>query len=200
MLIHKTAKLLLAATTFLTVVTLFHMSLRAEAIDTLYIQKNGVNIRTAPGTSSPVLMKLNMGHELLEIFRQGNWVNVGIARTGGKDGWVHASLVGPTSPGGTTVAPPDPRFDAFVRDLNRLNAKVKNALGYNFFTKVENMGDGIVQLTGTNPWLSSPRPDHERTLTTVFNLWSTHEGTGRPIFVHIVDRRGTIVMSRSRPR
>ncbi len=35
--------------------------------DKLYIQKNGVNVRTGPGTNNPVLLKLNKGHELIEF-------------------------------------------------------------------------------------------------------------------------------------
>lgn len=166
--------------------------------DTLYIQKDRVNVRTGPGLSNSVLMQLNKGHELIEFTRRGDWVNVGIARTGGKDGWVHRSLVGSVSPGGGTVAPADSKFDAFVRDVEQLNKKVEPIAGFPFFTRVENLGDGIVQLTAHDRWLAAPRADRQGNLDTLFQLWSTHEGSGLPIAVYIVDSRGNIVMRKER--
>lgn len=95
------------------------------------------------------------------------------------------------SPGGTTVAPADSRFDAFVRDVEKLNNKVKPISGFPFFTRVENLGDGIVQLT-------APRNGRESNLNTLFNLWSAHEASGLPIAVYIVDSQGNIVMKKAR--
>ncbi len=166
--------------------------------DKLYVQKNGVNVREGPGTDHAVILKLNRGHELVEFARQAGWVNVGVARTGGKDGWIHASLVGPLFSGGATAAPKDPRFDAFVRDVGKLNAKAASIAGFAFFSKIENLGDGIVQLTAHRQWLAGPRADREGNLTTLFNLWSAHEGSGLPIAVYIVDSRGNVVMKKAR--
>ena len=165
--------------------------------DKLYIQKNGVNVRTGPNMNSPVLLKLNKGHELVEFSRQGEWINVGIARTGGKTGWIHSFFVGAVSSGGATVAPADSRFDAFVRDIEKLNNKVKPISGFPFFTNVENLGDGIVQLTAHNQWLAASRDDRASNLNTLFNLWSAHEASGLPIAVYIVDSQGNIVMRKS---
>ena len=160
-----------------------HVALAAPG-DKLYIQKNVVNIRTGPGTEKPVLMKLNKGHELVEFSRKGDWVNVGITRTGGKDGWVHRSLVATVSPGGASVAPLDPSFDAFVRDVQKLNDKVEKIAGFPFFTKVENLGDGIVQLTASDGWMTAPYSDRAGNLNTLFKLWSAHEGSGLPVAVY----------------
>lgn len=170
----------------------------AEPGDKLYVQKSGVNVRAGPGTSNPVVLTLGKGHELIEFSRQGEWVNVGIARSGGKDGWIHSSLVAAASPGGESVAPADPKFDAFVRDVEKLNNKVKPVAGFPFFTKVENLGDGIVQVTAHRRWLEAPRADRESNLNTLFNLWSAHEGSGRPIAVYVVDSNGTVVMRKAR--
>ena len=166
--------------------------------DKLYIQKNGVNVRTGPGTSYRVLLKLYKGHELVEFSRQGDWINVGIARSGGKDGWVHSSLIASVSPGGASVAPADSRFDAFVLDVEKLNNKVTRIAGFSFFAKVENLGDGIVQVTAHDRWLAAPRLDRESNLNTLFNLWSAHEASGLPIAVYIVDSEGDVVMEKAR--
>ena len=166
--------------------------------DKLYVQNPVANVRTGPGTNHDVLMQLNKGHELIEFSRQGAWVNVGIARTGGKDGWIHSSLVGSAFPGGGNTAPKEPRFDAFVRDVEKLNGRVRPVVGFSFFTRVENLGDGIVQITAHNRWLAAPRADRQDNLNTLFDLWSAHEGSGYPIAVYIVDSRGNVFMKKAR--
>ncbi len=166
--------------------------------DKLYIQKNGVNIRTGPGTNYQVLLKLNKGHELVEYSQEGDWINIGIARTGGKTGWVHSSLVTSTSSGGTTAAPADRRYDAFVRDIEKLNDRVSPVSGFPFFTNVESLGDGIVLVTAHDRWLAAPLSDRESDLNTLFDLWSEHEASRLPIAVIIVNSRGKVVMRKAR--
>ena len=186
------------ALAFGAVFLLHAVSTLAAPGDKLYIQKNDVNVRTGPGTSNPVLLTLGKGHELIEFARQGEWVNVGVARSGGKDGWINASLVAAASPGGGSVAPADPKFDAFVRDVETLNNKVAPIAGFPFFTKVENLGDGIVQVTAHDRWLAAPREDRESNLNTLFNLWSGHEASGLPIAVFVATANGTVVMKSRR--
>ena len=164
--------------------------------DALYIQKDRVNVRAGPSTDAAVLMQLNLGHKLIEFARQGEWVNVGIERTGGKDGWIHDSLIGKNAPSGKTVAQPDRRFDQFKQAVSQLNARVRQIAGVEFFTHVENLGDGIVQLTATGAWLAAPYGDRESNLNTLYNLWDAADGSGLPIMVHIVDPGGSLVMKK----
>ncbi len=191
------SKLLLALGTALTMVA---SPAIAGLGDKLYVQKNGVNVRNGPGTNSDVTLTLGTGHELVEFSRKGGWVNVGITRTGGKDGWIHSSLVGSTSPEGPIIAPADGKFDAFVEDVEKLNSTVEPVAGFTFFTEVENLGDGIIQLKAHRQWLAAPRADRESNLNTLFNLWSTREASGLPIAVLIVDSSGRVVMERKRKR
>jgi SH3-like domain-containing protein len=178
---------------------IFSQTAWASPGEKIYVQKPSVNIRTGPGTNNAVLLKLNLGHELIEFSRRGEWINVGIPRTGGKDGWIHSSLVGPVSPGGATTAPKDRRFDAFLKDVEKLNAKVEPITGFPFFTKVENLGDGIVQLTAHDQWLKAPRSDRESNLNTLYRLWSAQEGSGLPVAVYIVDARSNLVIKKASP-
>ena len=163
----------------------------------LLVQGNAVNVREAPSTNAAIVLQLNLGHELLEIRRSGDWVNVGIARTDGKDGWVHASLVGAYSPGGGIVVPPDPKFDKFLQALWGINYLAKT-MGFDLFIGAENLGDGIINVTTTDVWLSTPNDIRHDNLNTLFNLWDAAEGTGLPILVRIVDGRGRVVMEKGR--
>lgn len=166
--------------------------------DVLYIQGDGVNVRAGPGTDASVILKLNRGHKLVEFERRGDWVNVGVDRTGGKDGWVHRSLVGANFSGGGSTAPTDPKFDQFRAAVEFLNARARQRAGVDLFTKVENLGDGIVQISATDTWISAPYGDRQSNLNTLFDLWDAADGSGRPIMVRIVDARGNEVMKKGR--
>ena len=166
--------------------------------DTLYVKGNSVNVRSGPSTSASVVMKLGKGHKLLEFERKNGWVHVGIDRTGGKDGWIFGKLVGAEFLGGESVAPDDSRFTSFKDAVFALNERVRQAAGVDFFTKVENLGDGIVRVTATNVWVQAPYSDRESNLKTLFTLWDAAEGSGLAIMVRVVDPHGILVMRKAR--
>ncbi len=170
----------------------------ADPGDKLYIAGDSVNVRSDPTQTGPVILQLDRGHELIEFGREGEWINVGIARTGGKDGWVHRSLVTSSFSGGGTTAPADPRFNKFREVVEAVNARARSRAGFDFFTKIENLGDGIVELTATEEWLSAPRANRESNLRALFNLWDAADGSGQAIAVYIAEKNGTRVMQRSR--
>ena len=166
--------------------------------DILYVHGDVVNMREGPSTSSGIVLRLHKGHKLMEFQRKGKWVEVGADRTGGKSGWIHSTLIGSQFLGGSTKAPADPKFKKFKGAFNELNARIKRKTGITFFTEAENMGDGIVQLTATDTWLSAPQPDRESNLRTIFQLWDAAEGSGLPIAVYVVDKYGNQQMSMKR--
>lgn len=194
---------------------IFALSTVAAPGDVLFIQGDQVNIRHDPNTSAAVMMQLDRGHQLLEIQRDGDWVNVGIEGAGGQDGWVHGSLVGPggVGPGGlglegpagetapaaiTATATGDPRFVQFRREVLALNAKAYKASGANHFTAVSDLGDGIVRVTATESWVAASETARQKDMDTLFDLWDVAEGTGLPIMVQVVDGGDNVVMTRSR--
>ncbi len=155
-------------------------------------------MREGPSTQHPVVLKLKKGHKLVELQRKGRWVEVGADRTGGKSGWIHSSLIGKEFTGGATTAPADPKFQKFKAAFDELNARIKRKTGLTFFTKAENLGDGIVQVTATDIWLRAPRTDRESNLRTIFQLWDAAEASGLPIAVYVVDKHGNQRMSMKR--
>ena len=70
--------------------------------DYLYVQAEVVNMREGPSTKHPVVLMLLEGHKLLELQRQGEWVEVDTGRTGGKTGWIHSSFIGKEPTDGVT--------------------------------------------------------------------------------------------------
>jgi hypothetical protein len=76
------------------------------------IAKDRVNLRQAPNTEAPIIMRLELGRKLLELSERGDWVKVGVFRAIGKVGWVHRSLLAPvarvTEPAVVEPPPPPP--------------------------------------------------------------------------------------------
>ena len=90
-------------------------------------------------------------------------------------------------------------FKQFQQIVEALNKDVKKEAGIDFFTRVRNLGDGIVEVTATDAWLSGPEDGKLSNLKTLFQLWDLADGTGSPIAVYIVDGSGEPMMSKSRP-
>jgi uncharacterized protein YgiM (DUF1202 family) len=173
-----------------TVVTAFSVHARGASGDILYVKVDRVNVRQGASTKTPVLITLNKGHELLEIYRQEEWIQVGVARTGGKIGWIHRSLVTSELPlGGKTTTPLTPEFENFMWAFNILNHKVKSATGVTFFTEVEDLADGIIRVTATDTWLSGSRQERESNLRTIYKLWKA-ANDNLPVAVYIVGPQG----------
>ncbi len=166
--------------------------------DILYVQSDVVNMREAPSTTSEIVLKLQKGHKLVEFQRKGEWVQVGAARTEGKTGWIHSSLIRKEFIGGSTTAPYSSEFEKFEMAFNELNSSIKKKTGVTFFTKVENLGDGIIQVTATDIWLSGPKAARQSNLDTLFKIWDAADGSGLPIAVYVVDKNGKQQMLKNR--
>lgn len=61
------------------------------AADYVSVIKDGVNVRTGPGTSNPVYMELFSGYPLKVLERQGDWLKIQDFEN--DTGWVFSSLV-----------------------------------------------------------------------------------------------------------
>jgi uncharacterized protein YgiM (DUF1202 family) len=172
--------------------------------DTLYVRGNAVNMRKGPSTQHRIVLQLQEGSKLLELQRQGEWVKAKADRSGGTSGWVHASLVRtPESARGSTSdqATPSPsnvKFEIFKTAFNKATTRAQRKTGNTLFTKVEDLGPGVVQLTATDIWLAAPPSVRQRHLRAVFKLWGAAQGNELPIAVYVVDKDGKQRMSMRR--
>ncbi|HEX6141397.1 MAG TPA: SH3 domain-containing protein [Geminicoccaceae bacterium] len=80
--------------------------------DSLTVTGDGVNVRNGPSTSDRVIMRVYRGREAIEIARDGEWVRVELAGSGGQEGWIHSSLLAPA--GGAAATAPSPAPDEAV--------------------------------------------------------------------------------------
>jgi len=165
-----------------------------------YVKPKLARVRETPSQSSRQILVIKEGHEVVEISRKGKWVEVGVARSGGKVGWVRAARLTETREGGKTEAPPMPAFQKFKLAFDVLNRSVKAQTGVVLFASAEDMGDGIVNVTATPTWLSGPQADREANLQTTYNLWEAAQSNDLPIWVNIVNPQGEIVMTKGGKR
>lgn len=80
---------------FLTIAVLALASSAVLAADYVSVAKNGVNLRSGPGTQNEAIFQLPLGYPLLVLERKGAWIKVQDYE--GDKGWIQQSLVS-TSP------------------------------------------------------------------------------------------------------
>lgn len=67
--------------------------LPARAEDHMLVDKEGVYLRTGPGTDYRATTQLERGTDVVARSRRGEWVEVAIDKDGQQVGWVHGSLL-----------------------------------------------------------------------------------------------------------
>lgn len=75
----------------------------AASGDPLSVTGSRVNVRSGPGTDNAVVTQVNRDQRVVEIAREGDWVQVEIANSGGRQGWIHSSLVAAATGGEATA-------------------------------------------------------------------------------------------------
>jgi uncharacterized protein YgiM (DUF1202 family) len=174
---------------------LIAVNILAAPGDSFSILGDNVNVRKGPSLKYPVVIKVQKGHGIVELQRQGEWVEVGDGKAEEKLGWIHSSLLGQkinVSPAKITTRD---KFQKFMAAFDELNTKIKSKMGLVYFTTAEEVGDGIIQIKATDTWVNTPKPDKENTLRIIFKLWDEAAGSGLPIAVYIVDKNDNQHMS-----
>jgi hypothetical protein len=74
--------------------------------DSLVVTGDAVNVRTRPTTGARILLQVNRDEPLVELSRDGEWVQVELPDHGA-EGWIHGSLVA-LAPGAAAARAPVP--------------------------------------------------------------------------------------------
>lgn len=167
----------------------------AEPGDILHVHGTVVNLRQGPSTNYPVLLKLRRGDKLLELQRKGDWVEVHPDGMDGTCGWIYAPLVGKEYVGRLAKPIETQKFRNFKAAFNELNTRIAKQTGSTFFTKPEDLGNGVIQVTATDKWLNTTNEEKERNLRAIFDLWNHAEGNPPAMAVHVIDKDGNHQMS-----
>ena len=79
---------------------LFPVLLHAAPGQFHYVGTLQTEVKEEPSAEAETKFIIAIGRKLVEFDAKGDWVWVGIDKSGGKDGWVHRSQLSPTDPDG----------------------------------------------------------------------------------------------------
>jgi hypothetical protein len=171
---------------------IFIVSAQAKTGDTLYVASKVVDVKEKADVSSDTVISVNRGHKLLEISRHGEWVMVGLEKTGGKSGWLAISETSTKQPEGEIERYKTQEFIRFEKAFWVLSNKVEKKTGIELFTDAEYMGDGIVNITATDAWVTAPLHMKKGNMQTLYDMWEASEGTGMHIAIYFYDKKGQL--------
>lgn len=86
----------------LTVLLVCLLSLPALAApgEVHYVKTLQAEVREDPSDAAKVKFVVAIGRKLVEFQREGAYIQAGIDKAGGRDGWIRLDQVGPTDPDG----------------------------------------------------------------------------------------------------
>lgn len=82
-------------------------------------------------------------------------------------------------------------FHKFKESLDQITEES----GWTLFTRVENMGDGTIELYAADDWNELDQEDQKKILKSFTEMWVKFEGSGNPVVVGIVDENGVRKMT-----
>jgi len=159
----------------------------AAAGDQLIITRNIVNLRTAPSIDATLLIKLKKDRKVIEIQRQGDWVEIKTNREDIKTGWVYKTLIAKVK---KKESAEEKRFRIFKQRFNAHKENVRNQNGIPQFIEVIDEGGGTIQVIATEAWLATTYEARTVSLTDVFKLWSDVVPVGSSLTVIVLDEQG----------
>lgn len=159
----------------------------AEPGDELIISSEIVNLRSAPSTQAEVPIKLTKNKKVIEIQRQGDWVEVETNRQDVKTGWLYKTLV-KKGPKKETQA--EKRYRVFQERYADYNAAIKEQNGTHYFTETAYSDETTLSVVPTAAWLNAEIEERQNTLSEVFKIWSDVVPVGISITLLVVDKQG----------
>lgn len=162
--------------------------------NTLVISGSIVNVRTAPTTDSEAPIRLRRGHQVVEIQRQGEWVEVETGHVNTKTGWIHESLISTTP---ATRAPvqqgarsSNVLFNNFMQIFEARKESIKNQDDALYFVNARLKGEATVVVIATEAWLVSDIKERQDALSKVLDIWSEVNPETTSITVRVYDLYG----------
>lgn len=174
---------------------LFSTGIHADPGDDLIIIDKVVNLREQPSTDAKVLLKLGQDRRLVEIQRQGEWVEVYTDRDDIGSGWVHATLIAPLPDQDTPLINHTRSYDRFIEKFKQISANWQQQHGGPPFTRVDEYINFRIKLIATEAWLQTPQTERDEMLKNLFDLWSQSAGDEQSIEIVILLPDGTPTMS-----
>jgi hypothetical protein len=172
------------------------ISAKAAPGDELVITGFIVNLRAQPSKDAAVLLKLKEDITVVEIQREGDWVQVYNEHAGVPTGWVHNSLIVPVSTSNTTaIINHTEAYNRFMTAYNKLSESWKQIHGVLPFVTVAEYINRKIRITAKTEWLQAERTEREQMVADLFKIWSQIIEPGLTAEIEIVDTNGNKLMS-----
>ena len=156
----------------------------ADTGDRLYVKYPVVNLRSGPDITYPVTLKLNKGTALIEVQRQGSWVQVATGRGDVKSGWLYADLLRPAKDASKTK-PESKKVTSKTKSKNEkrttkrsnktkvANKQTVDGPLFNLFTQAfKELNEKLKKKTGKNCFSKIDNPAHGVVQLTVNHNWA----------------------------
>lgn len=65
-----------------------------------YVKSKQATLRAEPRQAAPAKLVIAIGRKVIEFDRKGEWVFIGVDKSGGMDGWIPLKRLGSTDPDG----------------------------------------------------------------------------------------------------
>ena len=162
--------------------------------DELVITGDIVNFRTAPSINAEITAKLPRGSKLIEIQRQGEWVEVETGRKDIKTGWVHETLIfnileTQTKSEHEATLPRD-NFNKFMQTFNDQKERITDQVGAVYFANARFKNEVSIDLIATDAWLNAGIEERHNALSKVLDIWSGVNPDANSILVRVYDVQG----------
>lgn len=108
----------------------------------------------------------------------------------GQTGWVHSSIISKEIVGDKPNDLGVDQFNVFKDAFVDLNSSAALTTGTNPFIKLDNLGNGIVQITAKDTWLKG-----QIDIQIFDSLFDEIKGSKFPIAIHVVDKNGNRYLS-----
>jgi Bacterial SH3 domain len=176
--------------------------------DALVVTADVVNVRTGPGTGNPVLFHAARDQQVVELTRDGDWIQVHVPDQAA-DGWIHQSLLEavqpapnepPEAPASSRASSISEALALFRNNVTELNARALAAAGVALFAGAEPADGGAVQVMVTEAWDLIPEAGQESYTNALFDHWRAVAVGGEQPRLQVVDPSGTVVSEKSGPR
>jgi len=159
--------------------------------DVRYVDGAFAVVREEPHGASATVAKIAEGQAVLEIQRQGNWLNVGVLGAG-ITGWIHLSFLKEPEDAQRRSQPLiaamrrfRPVFDAF----NAMKAKD----GERPFASASQRENGLLRVSASSTWWSKPLALRKSDLVSLHQMWKV-ANEQLPVTVIIEDPEGRRVL------
>lgn len=86
-------------------------------------------------------------------------------------------------------------FSTFMKYFEQFNAEIKTLKGTTFFSNAEYLNEGVLQVTATDIFLSTPDMDKKKYVEAMAQKWQEVRKSSRSAVVRIVDTEGILRMA-----